>query len=233
MEESMKRLVFSSLTVLSMAVLALALSAVPANASPIITSCTDTSGFDTAVTASTVVTCGSLTFENFAVLHATSGAAGIVDLTGASYSGGTTVLNFDPNLGPNQDEYLMFEVLGGISQIDMSVGGNNAVVTERACANPIPTSGTVAYLCTNLAGTSSVAPLGTISVQSGTSNQPVLSSPFSTTSPVYIFKDILTGSGGELSVLNQSFETVPEPSSMFLLGSGLIGLVGLRRKLAA
>ena len=69
-------------------------------------------------------------------------------LTGAPYP------NFNPNLpGPARDERFLFETPGGVSQIHVSLGGGNATITERACADPIDTPGPVTTLCTDSAGT--------------------------------------------------------------------------------
>lgn len=180
-------------------------------------------------------TCGTLTFDNFQLVNPTGGAVGRVDILSAQYSTvtGEVDVQLNPNLLAAQDEQLLFQVWGGITQIDMSVGGQNAAVTELACVNPIATTGPLAFLCTDPTGTASVNPLGQITVASATGSQPVFSSAFNSSSPVYIFKDIETGNGGALTGFTESFEVapVPEPVSLVPL-SGLLALGFLRRRAA-
>ena len=187
--------------------------------------CPGATGSVTVGGTSPTFTCGALTFDNFELLNPAGGAVGVVDILGAQYDSTTGAVDVQliPHLLANQDEQLMFQVWGGVVQFLMSVGGQNATVTERACANPIPTSGPLAFLCTDSTGTMVVLPLGQITVASNTPSQPVFSAPFSTTSPVYIFKDIQAGAGGALSEFTQGFEPPATATLVIDPGSGSPG----------
>jgi len=183
--------------------------------------------------SSLTMTCGALTFSNFDLVSSTPspGNIGKIDIIGLTYDSATgeVDMTLNPNLGASQVDDLLFQVSGGVTQLDLAVGGNDATITERACSTSIPTSGSGAFLCPS--GTM----LGQVSDYSNDPAAPVFSSSFPVTSPIYIVKDIGTGAGGSLSSFTESFETnarghVPEPISLVLLGSGLLALGMFRRR---
>ncbi len=177
------------------------------------------------MTSTTSLTCGGVTFSNFAVTNATGGAVGRVDINQITVSAsGDVVMNENPNLGAAEHENLWFTVSGPLTSIDLSVGGTAATVTERLCQYPIPTTGALTGLCTNQAGTVSATPIGQVTVHSGDMGQPIVAT-VAGLSTYYVYKDIQTGLGGALSDMNESFQSaVPEPASMLLIGSGLLAV---------
>jgi hypothetical protein len=177
--------------------------------------------------AASAYSCGGLTLDGFSIVNAGNVPSPLVVLVSGTFDTNTgfAVITFNPNLtvpandvNNLEDIHFSFHVAGvPMNQVDLSVGGLNAVITETVCASP-----------TTSAGTCSIgSPLVTIQGASGDNKQ----SPFfAATNSLYIFKDIKVEKIGDLTSFSQSFhEVVPEPSTYALCALGLVAF-GLRRR---
>ena len=178
-------------------------------------------------------TIGSVTFDSFQIVSQPS--APVVLLMDATQDApghqGEIVLDFNPQMHTSAGQFasfwFYFNVSGGISGIDLSVGGTNAAISEKACSTAIDP-----HAANNCMGGSGNL-LANLAASSSESTQ---SASFANTSKVYVFKDVVVGSStqtGELTSFSQSFTVgggqggggggqIPEPASFFTMGSGLI-----------
>jgi hypothetical protein len=163
----------------------------------------------------------------------TGSLTGTLDINSVSInSQGLVTLQASPNLNIGGSENLSFTVSGSLNSFSLEAGGTSASVTERICSNSIATSGNTADLCSNASQSASVAPLGQMTVQSGSPMQQVAPG-LNTFGAVHIFETISAGEGSDLGALYEGFgdpATVPEPITFVLLGSALafLGLAGRR-----
>jgi len=161
-----------------------------------------------------------LLFSNFSVVNAGNVPNPSMNLVSANSNGGYVNLNFNPSLAAQSgavDVWFYFTVTGGINGIDLTLAGINGSLNDFACATPF---------VNNVCQSGALASLVVFSGNSAAASFP--NDVFQ--SPVYIYKNILVQGPGELSSFTQSFH-IPEPISFVLIGSGLLGLGLLRRKI--
>jgi len=198
----------------------------------------------TLLTSSFSCSIGGLTFSNFQVMAAAGNSAPEVDLVSADTASGMVNLQFNPNMsappsGGSQDIYFWYQVSGGVTGVQSTVGGSNASILEKVCS--------AAFSGTSCNNGVTLASLAVFSAPPGPSSA---SANIASTNPLFVFKDINvspnspSAGGGILTEFTQSFSTgaggaggagggqggqVPEPVSFVLMGSGLVALSLVRK----
>lgn len=178
-----------------------------------------------------------LVFSDFLVVDAGSETV-LVNAVSSAVVGDVVYFQFNPNLatsGATEDIHFFFKVatLDGsptIIGVDLYNGGvGNTSISEQLCS-----SAWVLATCGFIGGGTRIG--DGLAAASGQSDVDF----FSGISSAYVFKDIFTGPAtanwfeGEITSFTQSFHVtpIPEPASLMLIGSGLLGLAARRRAVA-
>lgn len=179
---------------------------------------------------------GIFTFSNFRLSNDVGFEAGVLNVQIADVNvlnnGLDVFLGFSvnhPNVDPNAgsaDFVLLYETTTAgdyIHGIDIEMGTASDIrITENACSTPhAGTFGTTCLTAPILASYNVVTPEGPLTNQQF----------FEPTNFISISKDIQFRSvNSSISDFTNSHHAVPEPGTMLLLGSSLLGLAALRRR---
>lgn len=189
-------------------------------------SCSSHLGQD--VTSIGSCTVDGLTFSNFAVEDAGGDPnPNVVIVLANILPDGTVILEYNPNLDAvqHQDIHFSFQVAGvPIDKVDLSNGGiGQTSIAERVCDSQ----------GLQLSGACKGSELATMIAFSGQSTDAPIDPA---ASDLWVWKDISKGACdnastcGHLTAFTQSFHTVPEPATLLLIGSGLVGAGLFNRK---
>jgi len=173
----------------------------------------------------------TITISGFADQYFPAGTA----LTFVAGTNGFSV-TWNPMTGGTQDENFAYTATatGGLIN-GVSLGAQGAV-TETVCtstevgSNGSPLNGGTSATTCGASGTGTVLACMTTGTPSGSCVAANGETAITPTGTVYLFKDV----NPNVSNFTQDFTMTPEPGSLLLLGSGLIGLAGaIRRKLVS
>lgn len=159
----------------------------------------------------------NLVFSNFSAQNAGNVPSPAVYLVNAGIYGNSAFLNFNPMMGNSQveqDIHFWFKVTGAHQGADLHVGGSGASINEIVCSGPFGAWNQ----CTGTILANLVASSGQFVVG------------YYNASQAWIFKDIYHAKGGHLTDFTETFVIIPEPVTLLLIGSGLLGLGLLRRR---